>query len=185
MPDLAQELQGAALAVCETDLAHLRKLGLLSPGLAEIGRHIHPFGLMKIADADEGLFYPSPDGRRSLVLPVLEDGELVDLVAFSTTAPDNWKLRTGLGLALGLAEGWHHYWPETVRLHRNPLEWLRSGCDGLCCLDWSAPDIHRFNDLPSITVADEALGRQLAKALVRPVRLVKIHIEQEAARNVA
>lgn len=185
MADLYMELKEAAFSVCETDLAHLRRLGALNAGVAAFGMVMHQFGLMRIADGEDGLFHPDPDGRRSLVLPVVEDGELIDLVSFSTSTPDNWRLRTGLGTALGLHDGWCHCWPDEVQLHRNPLQWLRGGCSGLCVVDWDAPDLIRLNDLPSITVDDEALRGQLRKALLRPIRLVPIHLNSESRRNAA
>jgi hypothetical protein len=177
--DLYKELEAAALAVTATDFAHLKRLGVMNQGVAHMGLFHHQLGVMTIAEGEEGLFYPDPDGKRALVVPVYEDWQLLDLVAFSTSNADDWLLRTGLGTALGLFDGWHHYWPEVVKLHQSPLQWLQAGGEGLCVVDWSAPDIHRLNDLPSISVGSEALRQRLRNALLRPVRLLPITLDTE------
>lgn len=182
MIDLGKELQEAALSMGPLDFPRLRSLGLINTGVAEMGMRHHQFGLATIVDVGEGLFAPSPDGRRSMVVPVYENGQLLDLVAFSTSTPDDWLLRTGAGLALGLIDGFEpHTWGASVHLHKTPMDWLRAGGDGLCIVDWSAPDIYLFNDLPHITVDDDGLRSQLVAAVQRPAHIVPVSVKKEQA----
>lgn len=180
MDDLYVELRDAAMSVSAADLTYLRRLGAINDGVIEMGLRHHQLGLMRVAEAGDGLFYPSPDGARRLVVPVYEGSELLDLVAFSTTSPDHWLLRTGFGLALGLFEGWEpHRWADSVHLYRTPLDWLRAGGDGLCVVDWSAPEIYMLNDLRQITVNDHHVRQQLINALQRPLRIMPISLVEE------
>lgn len=180
MPDLYPELKRATFAVRQPHIDRLKARGADMLAIAEMGRHFHPFGVERVIDAGGGCYIPSDEGEPWVILPVYDDWELVDLVAFPTSAPDNWLLRLGVGWLLGLNDGRPSLEnQETVRLHRSPLDWLRAGGDGISILDWSAPELFTLNDLAGIVVDDPGVKRQLVAALTRPVRLPNITISQE------
>lgn len=170
------------MAVDEIVLARCRQLGILNAGVARMGLLHHPFGSASIVQLEGGRYAPAPTGQRRLILPVHEDGELVDLVAVSSTEPDDWHVRTGAATALGLFDGWHHRWVDAVPVHRNPLEWLRAGGEGLCILDWSSPDLDRLRDLPAMSVNDAGLARNLTASLTKPLPIPDIYINTNGAQ---
>lgn len=175
MTDLAKELQGAALAVTVFDVGRARSMGLLNPGLLAVNERHHPFGTARITDCGSGLYEPDPDGKRALIVPVYENDDLVDLVAFHMTTPEQWLSRLGIGWALGLEDGLERYrWGDALPMHKTPLDWLRAGCDGLCVIDWDAPEVLTLADFPTLLIGDDALERRTIAALTRPSRLPRI-----------
>lgn len=185
-PTIRRELTDAALSIGQLELAHLRKLGLLNPGVVEMGRHHHQFGIAKVEPVDGGLYTPSSSGVPAMIVPVFEGGDLIDLLAFRTAEPEHWWLRKGLGGLLGLWSGWgKHEWADSVRLHATPLEWLQAGGEGLCVVDWDAPELHRINTFQNVTVATVGLRGQLLDALKRPYRLVPVDVVTGEMANAA
>ena len=45
---------------------------------------------------------PEEDGQHVVTVPVIEDGVVIDIVAFRTDVPNRWWIRSGCGKALGL-----------------------------------------------------------------------------------
>lgn len=175
MTELEQELRSAALAVRVPDVARIRAMGMLNPGLLAVNERHHPFGITSVTDAGGGQYVPDPDGSRALIVPVYDCGELVDLVAFNTITPERWLLRHGLGWALGLEEGLERFrWGDPLPLHKTPLDWLKAGCDGLCVIDWEAPEVSTLADFPTLLIRDDALERRTIAALTKPSRLPQI-----------
>lgn len=178
MIDLQSEMEAATSSVRQVHLDRLRALGVSTATIADLGRDHPSFGVVKAEPVDGGLFQPG-EGDLHVVLPVLEDGALVDLVAFRSTSPDDWTLRTGNGWALGLNNGvgWHT-WAESVHVSATPLDWLRNGAAGLCVLDWRSPELPALDVLQSVTVPDHATATLLRDALTRPVRLPHIEVKE-------
>lgn len=175
MTDIEMELQSAALAMGALDCARARSMGLFNPGIAAMGSRHHQFGVARVGRCGDGLFQLDEGGNRALVVPVYEGDELVDLVAFFTSTPEQWSLRLGVGWALGLEESLERYrWGDPLPIHKTPLEWLRAGGDGLCVVDWSSPEVKTLADFASLIVGDEALERRIIAALSTPVRLPQI-----------
>ena len=175
MNELADELRSAALAVRTPDVARIRAMGLLNPGLLAVNERRHPFGIASISDAGGGQYVPDPNGGRALVVPVYDGDELVDLVAFHTITPERWLLRHGAGWALGLEGSVERYrWGDPLPMHKTPLDWLKAGCDGLCVIDWEAPEVRTLTDFPRLLIRDEALKRRTIAALTKPSRLPQI-----------
>lgn len=134
------------------------------------------WGVVSATDAGDGLFYPG-EGPLHLVLPVYEAGELVDLCAFRSADPTRWLLRTGCGWALGLEDGFERLtWREVVPLAVSPLEWLQAGADGLCVLDWDAPEIHDLLAVPHLVCSSPELANHLKRSLAKPVRFPEISV---------
>lgn len=178
MTALHAELRSAAHAVTHANLRQLVALGVGWPTIGELGRHHDGFGVVTARDAGDGLYEPDPDGQPHLLLPVYEDGELVDLVAFRSDAPDKWMLRTGNGWALGLDEGWgmlHN--GDPLRLSATPLDWLRNEATGLCVLDWEAPELTvELADFAAVQCPDATIAGLLTEALTQPSRLPSISV---------
>lgn len=179
MPDthlLENELRAAAFAVEPVHLDRIRALGVSWATIGELGRNHYGFGVARVCDAGDGLYYPGA-GEPGLILPIYEDGELVDLCAIRSRDPLNWFLRTGFGWALGLEEGLgRHTWGEPVPMAVSPLEWLQRSAEGLCILDWDAPEIHFLADIPHLVCRSGTLAKRLRAALAKPIRLPLISV---------
>lgn len=178
MHQLEVELSVAASAVRPEHLRPLVDLAVSWPTIGELGRHHPGLGIVRAKEGEDEL-YILGDGEPHLVLPVYEIGELIDLVAFRSGDPERWLLRSGYGWALGLEEGLgRHTWGDHVPLSVSPLEWLQRGAQGLCVLDWSAPELHYLNDIGHLVCSSDRLSKHLRAALAKPVRFPKISIEE-------
>ncbi len=183
---LNDELRDIALAVQPMAIRRLEKLGVSRTTIARMGARHYSFGVSPIVALDDGLFALGGDGPPHLILPVYEDGELIDLCAFQTGKPHDWRLRIGSGWALGLEGGLaDHYWADKVNLWSSPFEWLRRDRDGLCVVDWTAPEVHQLRDLTNINCSDAPLATMLGRALARPVRVPNITIGAGDYRDAA
>lgn len=119
----------------------------------------------------------SPDGERwepegpdaRLLLAVTEGGELADIAAVSTTAPDQIALRTGAGALLGddelerIERAALAGRRVRLRLLADPLAWLRVHGEGICVLDWAAA-------LPRLRCLGEAVTIEAPPELAVVVR---------------
>ncbi|MBB3034036.1 hypothetical protein [Alteriqipengyuania lutimaris] len=90
-----------------------------------------------------------PEGTEPrLLVGVREQGVLVDIVSLSTENPDSWALRRGAAWCLGHeafercdpAVHWDH--AQRLRIQATPIDWMRSGGEGICVLDWSVAPHH-------------------------------------------
>lgn len=108
-----------------------------------------------------------PEGPdRRLLVGVVHQGELVDVVAIASHQRDEWALRTHQGWALGAdaieqvhqaiasdmgagPSGKSSRKPRQlrIRLHATPFDWLASGGDGVCVLDWCAASLMELRAL--------------------------------------
>jgi hypothetical protein len=199
--DLLAELRSAAMAVRQPHLDRLRGIGVPIGYFAEwaMAYGVHPFGVANVEPIGSGHYQPG-EGRLHIILPVIEDGVLVDLVAFRPDTAADWLLRTGNSTALGLEEGterWTWYQPAYDRRHRekrhqvgqpahlfsDPLDWMRGGGEGLCVVDWESPEIYRLDVLPELVCSTPTVAALLTRALSRPARLPKLSLME--TRNVA
>ncbi len=176
--DLDAEMRAAAKASSFIHAKALVGLGVSLDTVADLRRHHWGWGVAHAFDDGNGLYCPG-EGPLHLVLPVYEDGELIDLCAFRSASPAGWLLRTGLGWVLGLKHGLeHHTRGDPVHLSVSPLEWLRRACDGLCVLDWDAPEVHYLSEVSHLICSSPELARCLTAALSRPVRFPEIVVEE-------
>jgi len=181
--DLLSELSAAAARVEQRHLDRLTALGISGRVIAEMGLQGPPFGVVRAVDTGQGLYEPG-DGPECVVVPVYADGGLVDLVAFRTDQPSRWRLRVGLGWALGADQVYVPSWDnEPLQMWRTPLDWLRNEGVGLAVLDWDAPELRDLLMVESMT-ADRDIGARLLEILSRPVRLPKL-IVRKAVRLAA
>jgi len=181
-PDLEAELASAGRAVSIRHFRALEAMGVPRDPLCDSWRHGHGFGVKRVTDAGNGLYYPAGEGETHLILPVYEDGALVDLCAFRSVDPKGWMLRTGLGWALGVERGLEpHTWGDVVPLALTPLEWLQQGSVGLCVLDWDAPEVRYLVGVPHIVCSTPEHGETLRRALSTPVRFPNISVMEPLA----
>ncbi|PJG48323.1 hypothetical protein CAF53_08780 [Sphingobium sp. LB126] len=181
--DLSSELQSAAARVEQRHLDRLIALGISGGTIAEMGLRGPPFGMVRGVDVGAGLYEPG-DGPECVVIPVHAEGTLIDLVAFRTDQPTRWRLRTGLGWALGADQIYVPSWDnEPLQLWRSPLDWLRNDGVGITVLDWDAPELRDLLMVESIA-ADNDVGNRLLDILARPTRLPKL-IVRKAVRHAA
>lgn len=182
--DLTHEMRLACEAFHSLHLNRLRALGVSWETIANIGREFYGVGVINAVEhpSEPGLYCLDPAGAPHVVLPVIDRGELIDLVAFRSSQPDSWLLRTGLGWCLGLHRGVEaHTWGDPVRLCVSPLEWLQGGASGLCLLDWDAPEVHELTGVPHLVCSTAEQAALLRKAIARPVRFPNISVTEGLA----
>jgi hypothetical protein len=125
-----------------------------------------------------GDFYKTADsgGLPAVLVPCLERGELLDLVAFGFARPERFWRRLGDAWALG-ADRIADHWPgQPIRVVRSPLAYLQAGADALCPLDWrrARHELTGFDLLAES--ADHAA--ELDRRLTLPARHPKILLPQ-------
>jgi hypothetical protein len=180
-PDLNAEMVGASRSFSFLHCKRLQSLGVPWETVCELTGE-GAVGVITASEGEDQTFYPDPDGTPQLVVPVIEGGEMVDLVAFRSNNPGGLLLRNGLGTALGLERGIEPYtWQlpsEAVPLHKTPLDWLRARRAGVVIIDWLAPDLRDLCGIPRIVCEDHALADRLRSALTRPTYLPDIQIKE-------
>lgn len=175
--DLRAELAAAAKRLRAVHLRMLERLGAPRGPLCDMLRDGWSLGISPASKDSEGLYQPS-DGPPHLIVPVWEDGALIDLCAFRSDATDWPLLRTGNGWALGLERGIEaHAWGPAA-LVTTPLDWLCRGGRALCVLDWAAAEVGYLRDVPHLVCQSQELAAVLLGALTRPPRLPKISVEE-------
>src|SRR5689334_16436238 len=101
MRHLESELAAAGRATSILHFRMLESLGVNRAFACDLWRKGYGFGVQRVRDAGNG-FYEPDDGPLHLILPVYDEGALVDLCAFRSSNPDGWLLRSGNAWALGL-----------------------------------------------------------------------------------
>ena len=180
--DLHAEMGAAAARVRQEHLDRMLSLGVSGPAIATLGAVQIVFGISP-ATPEPSYFYQPGDGPAHVIMPVQEEGELIDLVAWRSTNPARWLWRTGLGWALGTDYLLPRWDDGPVHLYATPLDWLAAAGEGMCILDWSAPEIRELAALDTIE-ADEMIGRKLLAILSKPARLPRVTY-RKAARYAA
>ncbi len=129
---------------------------------------------------DGELYQLDDDGLEAVILPVLDGGETIDLLAFNLANPARWWLRLDQAAYIGGDALGDAVMDEPVRVFRTPLAWLQAGAppDGLVVLD---DEIAR-RELAYHNVVPEDLhhGRELRRRLSVPARHPRILIPRPA-----
>lgn len=113
-----------------------------------VGGSVPAWGMAQV-ELSTAIFTPAPEGAgvRAIVVPSMDEGETVDLVAFQARG---WRCRIGDAVLLGTGplNRAHDALDERagqlrrgapapeLRLFARPIEWLRASGDGLVVLDW-------------------------------------------------
>lgn len=173
---LETEFASAVDRVRQPHLDRLRSLGVAPATVAAIGERHPSFGILTATAGANGLYEPG-EGPLFVAQPVYEAGLLVDLVAWRSTRPDRWWLRTGLGWLLNgdacLYGGWDGH---ELTLAGTPLDWLRSGARGAVVLDWESPELYQLRGFETIHCSDRGLAATLGHALLRSQRMPDIRV---------
>jgi hypothetical protein len=79
--------------------------------------------------------------------------------------------------ALGLEGGLEPLiWRESVPVAASPLEWLQRGADGICPLDYDAPELCDLFAMQRLVCSSLSLANLLKRSLTKPVRLPSISV---------
>lgn len=178
--DLDAEMNMAVSAVTSRHLAAMERLGCRAPAIAAIGAKQAPLGVLRCDMRGAQFFEPTNElyGIDAVLMPVMEEGTVIDLIAWRTLAPDAWLWRNGDGWALGIDQitqpsPWDGF--REITLHATPLDWLRAGGDGACILDWSAVShIRRLALFDTIRCDHPTVQKRLSGILSQPERKTKI-----------
>lgn len=172
--DLLAELRSAVARVRQPHLDRLVALGIAPTTIAAMGMSCIPFGICKITELPGGLYEPSPgEGCDWLIQGVYEEGAIVDLLAWRTSEPTDWRWRLGNGWALNADALLPSFDNPPLVVHDTLLDWWRSDCDGLVILNWASLEVRRLIMCDTID-ARPATGRRIIKCLSRPLRLPRI-----------
>jgi hypothetical protein len=130
-----------------------------------------------------GYYAPDPAGRPAIIVPVADDGRLIDLAA-TGLASRRIAIRTGLGVILG-QDALDRAVVDQVPLHlfRDPIEWLQHRGAGAVVLDWRAAAFI-LTDLAGIACTSALLAARIDKALRQPLRVPPLFV-REARRAAA
>lgn len=129
---------------------------------------------------DRHHYAPEPGGKPAVIIPHFVDGRLLDLVAVGLRER---SARTRLGICVALGEenlDWARDSQSSVRLHRDPIEWLRNDRIGAAVVDWRGAK-HALLDLPSIA-CDAATALRIESAMRAPVHVPLRVIDHEQRR---
>lgn len=180
---LRGEMDGLIAAL---QLRHCQRLAALGvrdwPAMTQDGL----LGMTRASVGPDDLWTPDDAGQPHVCVAVVEDGAIVDIVAFRPDQPDAWALRTGNGWALGVdnvqaaRSGWtEEQW--TLHLHATPLDWLRASCIGACVIDgFSFQASAEIRDCKALKVDDARFARALRLQLSKPLRLPEIAVTRGA-----
>lgn len=178
--DLDAEMLAATQAVRQAHIDRLIGLGVSGAALATLGSRQLAFGVAQVEPCKLGLYQPCA-GAEHVVMPVMEVGETVDLIAWRTTQPNRWAWRFGIGWALGTDFLLPRWDDGPVPLFATPLEWMAAAGEGICVLDWSAPELRELASLEAIE-ADETTGRRLLATLSKPARMPRFIMRKAVKR---
>lgn len=168
-PTLLRELEEATLLARTPTFAD----SLKSVGLASF--EVEGFGIARVL-ADEEFYEPHEDGDPVIIVPAVEQGEIVDLVA---CAFHSRQMRTRCGIArlLGLDHVFNQtfFADEQVEVFADAIAWLKGGRKGVVVIDWQVGH-WPLRDLPALRCADPATATRLRDAFVRPAPYPPIHL---------
>jgi hypothetical protein len=130
------------------------------------------------------IYQPAPGGDCALIVPVFDDGKLIDLVA---CRPTDYRIATRHGIARALGENWI----DLAVLHRarlplysDPLRWLMNGRRGAVVLDWSQAGF-LFDGLEGITCDSPALANRVHATTRRMSHPPRLHFFTRSRSNAA
>ena len=172
--DIEREFAAAVANVRQPHLDRLREIGASPASIAHIGSAHPPFGILNGTGERNGSFVPG-DGLPHVVVPVVENGGLIDYVAWRSGNPARWWLRSGLGWLLNADGALSRLWPgDALILHSTPLGWLSAFGVGGVVVDWQSPDISWLRGVERIECSDDMLAATIRRTLDRPRRLPQI-----------
>lgn len=127
-------------------------------------------------------FEPDPNGVRALIFRATDRGDVIDLVAWS---PRSGKLASWRGQAFCLGDEDAIWNPATwfdssaIKVHRSPLEWLRSNREGIVIVN-SSRVYEKLRHCPRLAFADANHARQVRAWLTPPKVKTQFLVERRA-----
>lgn len=177
------ELDGICARACanvrQAHIDRVRQYGVSPYALATLGERQLAFGAMTIDIDDDGRWWPDDDGFPAMVVPVIERGELLDVIAFRTVEPARWWWRIGVAEMLGYDVLNCIVWPgDRLRVVSTPLDWIAAAGEAVCILDWSLPDheLSPMRDRAGLDCDSAMLAARLRKRLSQPRRVPPISV---------
>lgn len=177
--DVQDEMDAGALSLQWSAIESLMVRGMPHWAIAQM-TEAGAIGLARVCESG-GRWVRDDGGQMRLLLAVLSPTcELIDIAAISSVEPDQWSLLTGDGVILGwpllieaVDEAGRNRAMESraivgLRLHGRPLDWLLSGMDGICVLDWGAlalAELRGLGDGVSLVTDDAGAAARLRDAL--------------------
>jgi len=122
-------------------------------------------------------YQPRHGGHAAIIIPVFQDGELIDLTA---TGPASRRTVIRMGIASMLGQeaidratdaGTH------LQVFSDPIEWLRNRCSGAVVLDWQAARF-ALADVLAIACVSELLAKKLDNAMRQPARIPRLFVRE-------
>jgi hypothetical protein len=126
-------------------------------------------------------------GIRAFVFKELDSDDLVAWRPASKRLPDCLATWRGVAFALGQDAIWNpasYFMGSALRVHADPLAWLRSGRDGICIVQPSLA-YGQLRHVPRLSFADPMYARQVQQLLQPPKPKAEILIEVPAERAAA
>lgn len=188
MIDLAADCARASSNIRQAHIDRLLALDVPPEALADLGTRQLPFGADCIGVDDSGRWWPDPEGTSAIVLPVVEHGEVIDIVAFRSSQPARWWWRAGCASMLGQDLLDRSVWPgDKLLVVGTPLAWIAAAGQACCILDWGLPDyeIAPLRDRNELVCDTPLLAGRLRKRLAQPRRVPPISIQMGIANGVA
>jgi hypothetical protein len=142
-----------------------------------------PLWGVSFVELDAHHYAPALGGKPAIIVPLFEDGALLDLIA---TGLETRACRTREGIATVLGQEWIDHAKDTetaVRLFGDPITWLRNGRRGAVVIDWRAAR-YALADVAGIACESELLAGRVERALRQPTHLPKLFV-READRAAA
>ncbi|MGD9714034.1 MAG: hypothetical protein AB7V46_18540 [Thermomicrobiales bacterium] len=175
MFDLTIEMAEAILAIEPGHKDRMISLGV-SPDIADPTDGRHQWGIAKVRPEGDYHFIPDPeDGKEAFISFACQGSNVVDLIAWHPAAPSKWRWRIGETPVLNV-DAINRRWPNEgpLQVHRNPLDHLRAGAEGLVVLDWAAnSDIRRLALVDAIAGPADVINR-IDRILRTPVRMPRL-----------
>jgi hypothetical protein len=168
-PTLLRELEEATLLARTPSFAD----SLASVGLTFCGHE--GFGIARVIAGQE-FYEPHEDGVPALIVPAIEQGEIVDLVACAFGSR-LMRTRQGIARLLGLDHVFNRtfFADEQVDVFADAIAWVKAAGQGVVVIDWQFGPTP-LRDLPGLRCADAATGKRLRDAFVRPPPYPPIHL---------
>ena len=186
--DLSVEMAAAWPQVKQEHLDSTQSSGVTSTALANVGKVQESFGIANVEFLAGNLYRPAIDlmSAAAMIQPVYDNGEVIDLIAWTAFKPHDWYWRTGNGWALGIDAiscGGTKSDFKSIMIHTTPLKWLAAGGEGITILNWNAPEIQSLSAFDQLICFDHIVSTSVAKILAQPfpVPQIVIHGTHHAA----
>jgi hypothetical protein len=174
-----------------TAITELRRHGIGALQLADTamaaGIPWSPVGAARIERLPNGSWTPREDGIPALILPAVDDGDCIDLVAFTPDEPRRLHCRQRDAWCVGADRYWWLRWcletggtEPPLRVDDDAIAWLRAGGAGLLITDWRRAALH-LADLPAVHAASPRIAERLDAAWRRRAPRLLVSREERAA----